>query len=246
LIRSRNWSHQLCFLLLANSFRARIRLSAARADAVSSGCAREVDPASAARASRKSRAWLSCSSRRAGSLSALSIREVNGEAGTSYCCSPDFTTHFEGSESRKACNNAGDFRAISSSDFRRSNSMANETVSKGSAGDAEGVSVPAVRPDTRAGTRLENKIIVRTAQTLAAEPPIRRRGSGSISSKHARHAAGTRRRQRVPADPLHHHLQIERFFAHAQVIVIKRYADCSDGRDQDANEETCDLVHPHP
>src|SRR5579863_4040478 len=130
------------------------------------------------------------------------MRDVNGEVGTSYCCSPDLTTHFVGNDSRKSCSVAGDFRAISSSDFRWPSSLAKDRVSNDSAVAATAGAFPVVLPDSGEESKLEIKIPVRTMETHAAEPVARRPESGSISSKHARHAAGDGRAERFAANRL--------------------------------------------
>src|ERR1700730_16272229 len=75
-------------------------------------------------------------------------------------------------------------------------------------------------------------------------PPSNR--SERISSKHGGHSARNRRRHGVGANRLHHHLQIERFLANAQIIIEQSEADCANWRHQDTPDKVAHLHENRP
>src|ERR1700681_1729004 len=86
-----------------------------------------------------------------------------------------------------------------------------------------------------------SKIAARTRRILAERELTQSNRSGRISSKHGGHTARNRRRHGIGANRLHHHLQIERFLANAQIIIEQREADGAGRRHEDASNEVAQL-----
>src|ERR1700688_3464904 len=91
-----------------------------------------------------------------------------------------------------------------------------------------------------------SKIAATTWRLLAERELTQSNRSGRISSKHGGHTARNRRRHGVSAHGLHHHLQIERFLANAQIIIEQCKADCVDRRNKDPTKEVSHLSQDCP
>src|SRR5216683_2684430 len=91
-----------------------------------------------------------------------------------------------------------------------------------------------------------SKITARTWKLLAGRDLTQSNGSGSISSKHGGHTTRNRWRHGISANRLHHHLQVERFLANAQIIIEQCEADCVNRRNNDAPKEVCHLTQDGP
>src|ERR1700676_352154 len=91
-----------------------------------------------------------------------------------------------------------------------------------------------------------SKIAARIWRILAERELTQSNRSGRISSKHGGHTTRNRRRHGIGANRLHHHLQIERFLANAQIIIEQCEADCMDRRNKNAAKEVSHLSQDSP